>query len=99
MTTKHYRGSCHCKRIQFEADVDWSKGTGKCNCTSCWKKRYWSARVSPESFRVLQGAKEMSGYKEGVEKSAAGFCKHCGVLTFGYVGVSEWNPTEYVAVS
>lgn len=96
---KHYRGSCHCKRVQFEADIDWSKGTGKCNCTHCFKNRFWSVRVDPQSFKALQGAEEMSGYKSGDPKSASGFCRHCGVITYGYSPVSDWNPKEYVSVS
>lgn len=41
----------------------------------------------------------MSGYEPGVANSAKGFCKHCGTLTYGWVGVSDWNKTAYVSVS
>jgi hypothetical protein len=99
MAIKTYRGSCHCKRIAFEADIDLSKGTGKCNCTSCWKKRYWSVRCDPKGFRPLKGAEHMSDYKQDQEKGHSGFCKHCGVLTYGWVAQSEWNPHEYVTIS
>jgi hypothetical protein len=50
--TKTYHGSCHCKRVTFEADLDLSKGTGKCNCTYCWKIRNWSALGKPDQLRV-----------------------------------------------
>ena len=58
MTMKTYHGSCQCKRVRFEADIDLSQGTGKCNCTSCWKRRWWSVKVKPEHFRSLGGETE-----------------------------------------
>jgi hypothetical protein len=94
MATKTYRGSCHCGRIKFEAEIDLAAGTTKCNCTSCWKKRLWTTRVKPESFRQLQGQEEMSETKAG-----HGFCKHCGVITFNRVAKADWNDGEYVSVS
>lgn len=99
MTLKHFHGSCHCKRVTFEADIDLSKGTGKCNCTSCWKKRWWAVRVDPTHFRSLSGAEAMSGYKSGQATGHTGFCKHCGVIPYSWVPASEWNPTEYVSVN
>ena len=96
---KSYRGSCACGRIKFEADIDLSTGTSKCNCTSCWKRRLWSIRVQPEDFRPLSGEQEMSGYVAGTANSAKGFCKQCGTLTYGWVGVSDWNKSAYVSVS
>jgi hypothetical protein len=100
MANKTFHGSCHCKRITFEADIDFAAtGTGKCNCTSCWKKRWWSVRAKPESFRALGGEEHMSGYKPGQKKGHTGFCKHCGVIAYGWVAKSEWNEHEYVSVN
>lgn len=99
MAIKTYKGSCVCGRIKFEADIDFSKGTGKCNCTSCWKRRWWSVRAQPEHFRSLQGEQELSEYKPGQAKGHSGFCKHCGVRPYGWVPQAEWNPAEYVSIN
>ncbi len=100
MAMKTYRGSCQCKKITFEADIDLAEvGTGKCNCTSCFKRRWWSVRAEPAAFRALGGEENMSGYKPGQAKGHDGFCKSCGVTPYNWIGVSEWNPSEYVSVN
>lgn len=99
MAKKTYQGSCHCGRIKFQADIDLSQGTGKCNCTSCWKKRWWSVQIKPEDFRPLQGAEELSAYKPGAERGHRGFCKHCGVIPYGWIDAAEWNDGEKVAIN
>lgn len=100
MAKKTYRGSCQCRQITFEADIDLAAvGTGKCNCTSCFKRRWWSVRVDPESFRALGGEALMSGYKVGETKGHTGFCRGCGVVPYNWVAASEWNPSEYVSVN
>ena len=50
-----YKGSCHCRAIRFEADVDISAGTDKCNCTYCAKVRLWSVEATPDTFRITAG--------------------------------------------
>ncbi len=99
MAIKTYKGSCFCGRVKFEADIDFSEGTGKCNCTSCWKRRWWSVRAKPENFRSLQGDQELSGSKPGQARGHTGFCKSCGVVPYGWVAAAEWNPTEYVSIN
>lgn len=99
MAKKTYQGSCHCKQVRFEVGLDLGEGTSKCNCTHCWKKRSWTIRAKPEDFRSISGETELSGYKPGETSGHGGFCKHCGVSTYGWVHASEWNPSTYVSVS
>jgi hypothetical protein len=100
MQKQTFRGSCHCGRVVFEAGIDLSQGTSKCNCTSCWKKRWWSVRCQPSDFRAISGEAELVDARS-VSTSAkpSGFCKHCGVQTYAWVEKSDWNPEAYVAIS
>ena len=93
MPYKTYHGSCHCKAVTFEADVDLADGTGKCNCTWCWKHRYWSLSVPPERFRALAGEELLLW---GFGPAA---CPKCHTLTYARVPVNEWNTEARVSIS
>lgn len=87
-----YRGSCHCKAVTFEADIDLDQGTGKCNCTMCWKQRMWKARtVEPSGFRLLSGEKDLSDYgKSGVwGEGHHRFCGRCGISTHSHGDIPQ----------
>jgi hypothetical protein len=86
MTT--YHGSCHCGAIRFEADIDLSKGTGKCNCTFCWKVRNWSIGIKPSDFRLVKGADSLGDYTKH-PAGHHGFCKVCGVRTHSWGDIPE----------
>ncbi len=86
---KTYRGSCHCKAITFEADLDLSQGTGKCNCSYCWKVRNWSAHVKPDDLRVTSGEDALVKYSFGTKQGEHLFCRHCGVRPFGRGDIPE----------
>jgi hypothetical protein len=79
MATQTFHGSCHCKALKFEADIDLAKGTGKCNCTYCWRVRNWSARVEPAQFRWIAGEHEAGRYNFRSDDNHHLFCKTCGV--------------------
>jgi len=82
MTTETYRGSCHCGRVTFEADIDLAAGTGRCNCSICWKSRAWATTIKPEAFRLKTGADSLTKYSRNPAAHHE-FCAHCGIKPFG----------------
>ncbi len=83
MTKKTYKGSCHCGRVRFEADLDLSDLTFRCNCTYCTKARNWFATTVPDGFRLLAGESDLADYQFGAKRIHHRFCRHCGVRPFG----------------
>ncbi len=99
MSTKTYSGSCACGRVAFEADFDLAaEGTGKCNCTTCFKRRHWTVRVQPENFRYLRGESELVPFRDTGRVFPDGFCRHCGVTLVGYIPAAEWNEGAFLSV-
>lgn len=98
MAKRTHRGSCHCGKVQFEADIDLSAGTGKCNCSFCWKVRNWSIIIKPDAFRSLEGDDERTEYSFGSHAGRHAFCKHCGVRTYSR-GHLEQIGGDYVSIA
>ena len=100
MTNTTFRGSCECGVVKFEADVDLaSSGTTKCNCTTCWKRRWWTVKVPAGCFRSLGGEPNLSEFKPAAATGHRGFCKGCGSRPYAWVDAAEWNDGEYVSVN
>jgi hypothetical protein len=80
---KTYHGSCHCGAVKYEADIDLSQGTGRCNCTYCLKVRAWGTIIKPDAFRVVPGSEEGVPYHKNPEVPIKYHCKNCGIHTHG----------------
>lgn len=91
-----YSGGCHCGAVRYQAALDLSTGTVRCNCSICSKSRTWLIAVPPADFTLVQGHEALTDYQFGSARIHHLFCKHCGIKSFGRVG-SEDRP-EFVAV-
>jgi hypothetical protein len=90
MALKKYSGSCHCGALKFEADIDLSKGTTKCNCSICAKARAWFALVEPEHYRPIAGTETQAEYHwtppgHPTPNIHYHFCRTCGIRAVGKV--------------
>ena len=81
---KMYTGSCHCGAVRFEADINLSEGTFKCNCSFCTKARNWLNTVKPDAFRLLTGESALTDYRCTPTSNHNLFCKHCGMRPYGW---------------
>jgi hypothetical protein len=98
MAKRSYQGSCICKQIRFEADIDLSAGTGKCNCTICWKRRWWGALIKPEAFRPLATPEHVHYGFPTDSYGIRAICKECGVVPFGWGNLPQVSG-DYVSIN
>ncbi|RIL06910.1 MAG: aldehyde-activating protein [Proteobacteria bacterium] len=80
---KTYRGGCHCGAVRFEADLDLTQPSYRCNCSICKRTRFWPAVATADGFRLLQGEEALTQYRFHTGRNHHFFCRHCGVRAFG----------------
>ena len=87
---KTYHGSCHCKAVAFEADLDLATGTTRCNCSFCRKTRNWTKLIKPDQFRLTKGAEVVAAFHpDPANPNANCFCPRCGVRLFSRGDIPE----------
>ena len=78
-----YAGSCHCGRIAFEVEGEFSEVI-ECNCSHCSRKGYLLWFVPRNQLRLKSPAEDMSTYKFNKHVISHHFCPICGCAPFGF---------------
>lgn len=79
---KTYNGRCHCGAVRFEAELDLSQGSYRCNCSFCRRSRFWPAIAKEDRFRLIAGAEMLTEYVFNAGRYRHFFCKSCGIPPF-----------------
>ena len=79
-----YKGSCHCRAIQFEFSSDEITEGLQCNCSICIRKNIIMSKdyVLPHQFELISGRENLSKYHWGDKDVNHYFCKTCGIAPF-----------------
>ena len=99
-----FQGSCHCRAVRFECELDLAAGTIRCNCSFCRKARFWMAFVKASELRITQGTEALTDYRYTPPKMSGPFlhlyfCRHCGVRAFTGGGALPQFGGEFYAVN
>ena len=102
--TKTYHGSCVCGAVRFEADLDLTKPTTRCNCSFCKKARMWFQLAPGDALRVTAGASSLADYQRTVAANKEPFlhftfCRTCGARPFTRGGAMRAMPDGFHAVN
>lgn len=81
-----HAGSCHCGKIRFEVEGEFSQ-VNECNCSHCSRKGYLLWFVPRERLHLATPAEELSTYRFNRHVIDHHFCPVCGCAPFG-VGVA-----------
>jgi hypothetical protein len=107
---KTYQGSCHCKAVRFSCQLDlapagqrstpelpgiWWTSTFKCNCSSCWKNRFWKGFVRAQDFRLEAGESALADYQFAGKQIHHRFCRSCGAQVFGHASFEQMGGAFY----
>lgn len=76
-----YTGSCHCGRIAFEVEGNFTE-VNECNCSHCSRKGYLLWFVPRERLRLKTPEESLSTYRFNKHVIAHHFCAHCGCAPF-----------------
>ncbi len=76
-----YQGSCHCGKIAFEVEGDFTGGM-ECNCSFCRRRGGILAFVPRDRLAVTAATEALSTYTFNQHRLEHHFCSTCGAGPF-----------------
>jgi hypothetical protein len=98
VSEQHYKGSCQCGAVTFEADLDLDK-TYTCNCSRCQRMGFVLAFAPREKVVLKTGDGSLTEFTFNTHKIKHRFCKTCGVETFALAEGKDGAPRAAVNVN
>jgi len=77
-----FKGSCHCKAVEFEIDCPNEIEVEDCNCSICAKSGYLHLILPLDKFTLLKGGDQLETYTFNTGVAKHTFCKICGIKPF-----------------
>ena len=98
MSVGHYRGSCQCGAVAFEADVDISQPDGL-QLLALPAARLAAGVHAARELRLLRG--EDSADRVSVQQAPIRhqFCRTCGIESFAYGAMPDGTPMAAINVN
>jgi hypothetical protein len=77
-----YSGSCHCGKVRYRVQLDFSKPVVSCNCSICGRTGTLLAFVPSGQFELLSGEDVLTDYQFNKHVIHHLFCRVCGIKSF-----------------
>ncbi len=90
-----HRGSCHCGKIAFEAELDISSAH-ECNCSHCQRKGYLLVFIGRDALKLTTPEADLATYRFNRHVIDHHFCPTCGCAPFGFGTDPAGNRTAAV---
>ena len=82
MTNVKHTGGCHCGTVRFEVEAPAAPEVLTCTCSMCSKTGFVHLIADSDTFRITQGADNLTEYRFNTKTARHLFCKTCGVKAF-----------------
>jgi hypothetical protein len=89
-----FKGSCHCKAIQYEVMLELSDPpvASRCSCTVCVKSSFTARQIREEDLKFISPSsmEEIPDYQAENKSIHKRYCSKCGIHVVGH-GVYTFN--------